>query len=54
MTVTHHEKHDLLYICLDDRPKQVTNLRVDEDIVLDTSKRVDLDRFLTVDCHRAA
>ncbi|MCX6635988.1 MAG: DUF2283 domain-containing protein [Acidobacteria bacterium] len=68
VTVTYHEKHDLLYICLDDRPKQVTNLRVDEDIVLDVdeqdrvvgieildaSKRVDLDQFLTVDYRKTA
>ncbi|MDP2997867.1 MAG: DUF2283 domain-containing protein [Bryobacterales bacterium] len=68
MTVTYHEKHDLLYICLDDRPKQVTNLQVDEDIVfdideqdrivgieiLDASKRVDLDQFLTVDYRKTA
>jgi len=68
MIVTYHEKHDLLCTCLDDRPKQVTNLRFDEDIVLDAgeqdrgvgieildaSKRVDLDRFPTVDYRQTA
>jgi uncharacterized protein YuzE len=63
MTITYHEKHDLLYICLDEGPKQVTNVRVDEDIVLDVdeddrivgieildaSRRVKLDQFVTLE-----
>lgn len=65
MTVTYDEKHDLLYISLDDGPKQVTNVPVDDGIVLDfdeddrivgieildASRRVKLDQLMTLE-HR--
>ena len=35
MKITYHEKHDLLYIRLDEAPQLVTNRRVNEDVVLD-------------------
>lgn len=68
MTITYHEKHDLLYISLDEGPKQVTNVRVDDDIVLDVdeddrivgieildaSRRVNLEQFLTLEYRKSA
>jgi uncharacterized protein YuzE len=38
MKVTYHEKHDLLYISFDEGPQQVSNRRVDEDVVLDLAE----------------
>lgn len=35
MKITYHEKTDLLYIRLDQRPQQVTNQEVSEDVILD-------------------
>jgi len=35
MKITYHEKTDLLYIRLDERPQQVTNREISEDIILD-------------------
>ena len=68
MKVTYHERHDLLYISLDETPQQVTNRRVDEDIVLDlaegnrivgieildASKRLRLDEFRTLEYQKSA
>lgn len=68
MKVTYNEKFDLLYISLDDSPEQVTNKRVDDDIVLDladndrivgieildASKRLRLDQFLTLEFRKTA
>ena len=63
MKITYHEKHDLLYIRLDETPQQVTNRQVNEDVVLDlgaddrivgieildASKRLRLDQLLTLE-----
>jgi uncharacterized protein YuzE len=63
MKITHHEESDLLYISFDENPPQVINRRVDDDIVLDlaegdrivgieildASKRLRLDEFLTLE-----
>jgi len=68
MKVTYHERHDLLYISLDEAPQQVINRRVDDDIVLDlaegnrivgieimdASKRLRLDQFLTLEYQETA
>jgi uncharacterized protein YuzE len=68
MKITYHEKSDLLYIRLDERQQQVLcnepsdgvvlELGEDDRIVgieiLDASKRVDLDQFLTVDYRKTA
>ena len=68
MKITYHEKFDLLYIRLDERQQQVLcnepsdgvvlELGEDDRIVgieiLDASKRVDLDQFLTVDYRKTA
>ena len=68
MKVTYHEKSDLLYIRLDEAPQQVTNRRVNDDIVLDlaegdrivgieildASKRLRLDQFLTLEYQKTA
>ena len=35
MKITYHEKTDLLYIRLDERPQQVTNREVSDDVILD-------------------
>ncbi len=35
MKITYHEKTDLLYIRLDERPQQVTNREVGGDVILD-------------------
>ena len=62
MKITYHQKADLLYISFDENPPQVINRRVDDDIVLDlaegdrivgieildASKRLRLDQFLTL------
>ena len=35
MKITYHEKSDLLYIRLDERPQQVTNREIGDAVVLD-------------------
>jgi uncharacterized protein YuzE len=35
MKITYHEKTDLLYIRLDERPQQVTNQEIGDAIILD-------------------
>ncbi|MGC9969509.1 MAG: DUF2283 domain-containing protein [Bryobacteraceae bacterium] len=68
MTITYNEKFDLLYIAFDEAPNQVTNRRIDEDVVLDlaederivgieildASKRTRLDRILPVEYRKTA
>ena len=68
MKVTYHENHDLLYISLDEGPRQVTNRRMDDDIVLDlaegdrivgieildASKRLRPDQLLTLEYRKTA
>jgi uncharacterized protein YuzE len=63
MKITYHEGSDLLYIRLDERRQQVLCTEPSDGVVLelgeedrivgieilDASKRVDLDQFLTVD-----
>ena len=62
MTIAYDDKTDLLHIRLDDRPQEVTNRRVSDDVVLDlgtgdrivgieivnASHNVDLGRLLPV------
>jgi len=64
MLVEYNTKTDLLYIRLDDRPQDVMNRRVSDDIVLDigaedhivgieildASRRVNLQQLLPVEC----
>jgi len=64
MLVEYNTKTDLLYIRLDDRPQDVRNRRVSDDIVLDigaedhivgieivdASRRVNLQQLLPVEC----
>jgi len=68
MRITYNEKTDLLYIRLDDTPQQVTNKRIDQDIVLDlgaddrvvgieildASKRLRLEQLLPVEYQKTA
>lgn len=68
MTITYNEKFDLLYIAFDEAPHQVTNRRIDEDVVLDlaederivgieildASKRTRLDQILPVQYRKTA
>jgi uncharacterized protein YuzE len=35
MTITYHDKNDLLYIRFDETPQSVRNERINEDIILD-------------------
>jgi len=46
MKITYHEKADLLYIRLDERPQQVINREISEDIILDIG---DNDRILGIE-----
>jgi len=39
MNILYDDKKDLLYIRLDDRPQDVVNKRVSEDVVLDIGER---------------
>ena len=66
--ITYHEKTDLLYIRLDERPQQVTNREVGDDIVLDlgeddrivgieildASKRLPLDQLASIEYRKTA
>ena len=67
MTVEYAEKIDVLYIRLDDTPQQVTNQELDGVIldigpndrivgieILDASKRLKLDQFLTLEYRKSA
>jgi uncharacterized protein YuzE len=68
MTVTYEEKTDVLYISLDDGPKQLHCQEVGDGIVfdlgdgnrivgieiLDASKRVNLEQFLTLEYRKSA
>ena len=68
MKITYHEKTDLLYIRLDERPQQVTNREVGDDIVLDlgdgdrivgieildASKRLTLDQLSSIEYQKTA
>jgi uncharacterized protein YuzE len=68
MTITYNEEFDLLYIALDEAPDQVTNKRIDDDVVLDlaederiigieildASKRTRLDQILPVGYRKTA
>jgi len=68
MKITYHEKTDLLYIRLDERPQQVINREVSEDIILDigdegrivgieilgASQRLRLDELLPVEYQAVA
>lgn len=68
MKITYHEKTDLLYIRLDERPQQVTNREVGDDSVLDlgegdrivgieildASKRLTLDQLSSIEYQKTA
>jgi uncharacterized protein YuzE len=68
MKITCHEKTDLLYIRLDERPQQVNNREVSDDIILDlgdndrivgieildASKRLRLEQVLPVEYQKTA
>jgi len=68
MKITYHEKTDLLYIRLDERPQEVTNREVGDDIVLDlgegdrivgieildASKRLPLDQLSSIEYRKTA
>jgi len=67
MTVEYAEKIDVLYIRLDETPQQVTNQEMDGVIldigkddrivgieILDASKRLKLDEFLTLEYRKSA
>ena len=48
MQILYNTKTDLLYLRLDDRKQELVNKRVSEDVVLDASKHVNLERLLPV------
>jgi uncharacterized protein YuzE len=66
--ITYDNKTDLLYLSFDENPQQVVNRRLDDDIVpdladgerivgieiLDASKRLRLDQFLTLEYQKTA
>ena len=68
MKITYHEKTDLLYIRLDERPQQVTNQEIGDAIILDlgendslvgieildASKRLPVDRLFPVEYLKTA
>ena len=68
MKITYHEKSDLLYIRLDERPQQVTNQEIGDAVVLDlgendrivgieildASKRLPLDQLFPVEYLKTA
>lgn len=68
MIIEYDERHDLLYIRLDERDQQLRNVRVDDSIVLDVgsddrvvgieileaSKRVDLNQLATLEFRKTA
>jgi uncharacterized protein YuzE len=68
MKITYRENTDLLYIRLDERPQQVTNREVGDDIVLDlgegdrilgieildASKRLHLDQLSSIEYRKTA
>ena len=68
MTVTYHEKADLLYIRLDEKPQEVLCREITEDIIvevgtedrlvgieiLDASRKLDLSKLLPVRVEQVA